>query len=345
MRRSKILIFCGLLAVSLALAGVFVYDATRADRIAPGVTIDGIAVGGLDVAEARMKLHHTVLEPLQDPLVVRHGERRFKLTARRARLDVDVNGSARMALAASRQGNAFTRTWREVTGAELRRDIDAPITYSRAAVSKLVERVSTELHRPAVDAKVRIRASGVHVSRARTGREVDSRRLERQLHRRLVAYDGRRTVKVSTSKVKPQVSDRQLRRRHPAVLIIDRSAFTLTLYKGLKRSKRYTVAVGAAGMETPEGLYNIQNKAINPAWHVPDSEWAGDLRGKVIPGDDPSNPLKARWLGIYDGAGIHGTDARDSIGTAASHGCIRMRIPDVIELYDQVPVGSSVFIS
>ena len=50
----------------------------------------------------------------------------------------------------------------------------------------------------------------------------------------------------------------------------------------------------------------------------------------------PENPLKARWLGIYDGAGIHGTDQTYSLGSAASHGCIRMAIPDVIELYDQV---------
>ena len=49
----------------------------------------------------------------------------------------------------------------------------------------------------------------------------------------------------------------------------------------------------------------------------------------MIPGGTPENPLKARWLGIFDGAGIHGTDDVGSIGTAASHGCIRMRIPDV----------------
>ena len=50
-------------------------------------------------------------------------------------------------------------------------------------------------------------------------------------------------------------------------------------------------------------------------------------------------------MGIYAGAGIHGTDAAGSIGTAASHGCIRMRIPEVIELYDQVPVGAPIYIA
>ena len=88
----------------------------------------------------------------------------------------------------------------------------------------------------------------------------------------------------------------------------------------------------------------MQNKAVNPAWHVPNSAWAGKLAGKVIPGGVPDNPLKSRWLGIYDGAGIHGTADVASLGTAASHGCIRMAVPDVEELYDQVPVQTPVFI-
>jgi lipoprotein-anchoring transpeptidase ErfK/SrfK len=65
----------------------------------------------------------------------------------------------------------------------------------------------------------------------------------------------------------------------------------------------------------------------------------------VIKGTDPANPIKARWLGIFNGAGIHGTDNLASLGSAASHGCIRMAIPDVIEVYNEVPVGAPVFIA
>ena len=61
--------------------------------------------------------------------------------------------------------------------------------------------------------------------------------------------------------------------------------------------------------------------------------------------DDPSNPIKARWLGIYDGVGIHGTSDDASIGSNASHGCIRMHVADVEKLYDQVPVGTAVYIA
>ena len=76
---------------------------------------------------------------------------------------------------------------------------------------------------------------------------------------------------------------------------------------------------------------------------MPDSDWAGSLAGQTIP-PGPDNPLKARWMGIYNGAGIHGTDDTGSLGSAASHGCVRMSVPDVIDLYDRVDVGTPIYI-
>ncbi|MEN3342702.1 MAG: L,D-transpeptidase ErfK/SrfK, partial [Actinomycetota bacterium] len=76
---------------------------------------------------------------------------------------------------------------------------------------------------------------------------------------------------------------------------------------------------------------------------VPKSAWAGELAGRVIP-PGPDDPIKARWMGFWNGAGIHGTDETWSLGSAASHGCIRMAIPDVIELYDLVPLDTSIYV-
>ena len=74
------------------------------------------------------------------------------------------------------------------------------------------------------------------------------------------------------------------------------------------RPHLYEKLTGAELLEFAAGLYHIQNKAVDPAWHVPNSAWAGSLAGTVVPGGTAENPLKARWLGIFDGAGIHGTD-------------------------------------
>jgi lipoprotein-anchoring transpeptidase ErfK/SrfK len=145
-------------------------------------------------------------------------------------------------------------------------------------------------------------------------------------------------------KVQPKVTTKELAKRYPRVITINRGAFKLTLYHDLKPVKTYTIAVGRQGLETPAGRYNIQDKQINPSWHVPNSAWAGDLAGKVIP-PGPQDPIKARWMGIAGGAGIHGTDDVGSLGSAASHGCIRMAIPDVEALFDKVEVGDPVFIA
>ena len=127
------------------------------------------------------------------------------------------------------------------------------------------------------------------------------------------------------------------------LIMVSRGSFQLTLYKNLKPVKTYTVALGAAGYDTPSGLYAIQDKQVNPTWNVPNSEWAGDLAGKSIP-PGPDNPLKARWMGIANGAGIHGTSDIGSLGSAASHGCVRMSEGDVIDLFDRVEVGTPVYI-
>ena len=143
---------------------------------------------------------------------------------------------------------------------------------------------------------------------------------------------------------KPKVTSAELAPKYPVVVTVNRNSFQLRLFKKLRLAKTYPIAVGQAGLETPAGLYHIQNKQVDPAWSVPNKDWAGDLAGTTVPGGAPDNPLKARWLGIFDGAGIHGTSDVGSLGSAASHGCIRMDVPDVIELYDQVPVGAPVYI-
>jgi lipoprotein-anchoring transpeptidase ErfK/SrfK len=246
---------------------------------------------------------------------------------------------------ASQKGNLFTRTWREVRGTELDARVEAKITWSRASVRKVVRRVREKLTIEPRDASVDLEHGSVDPVTSRDGQAVDVRRLHRDIKAELLDAGPTRVARIHTHVVEPKVTTADLAKKYPAIIIVNRGAFKLTFYKDLKPVKTYGIAVGQVGLETPAGLYHVQNKAINPAWHVPNSDWAGKLAGTIIPGGTPQNPLKARWMGIFDGAGIHGTDATGSIGSAASHGCIRMLIPDVIELYDQVDVGAPVYIA
>jgi lipoprotein-anchoring transpeptidase ErfK/SrfK len=336
-----------LVVVVLGAAGaVYAYDNGKSETIAKGVSIDGIQVGGMSAPAARAKLRSGVLDPLSRPVQATYHGRTFTLTPAAAKVGVDIEGSVDAAVDASRSGNLISRTWRNVTGGKVRQDVPLHVTYAQAAIDGVVARVSKKLNKPARDADVGDLEKGdVNPQTSKPGLRVRNVTLERALKAELLDRGARDAVPVQTKVVKPKVTTAQLAEKYPAIILVNRAAFKLTLYKDLKLAKTYSIAVGQVGLETPAGLYNVQNKAINPAWHVPNSAWAGKLAGTTIPGGVPENPLKARWLGIFDGAGIHGTDAIGSIGTAASHGCIRMRIPDVEELYDQVPVGAPVYIA
>jgi lipoprotein-anchoring transpeptidase ErfK/SrfK len=346
MPRRLIAVLALTVAVLLVGAGsLYAYDRSVQKKIAEGVRVNGVDVGGMTPEAARAKLSAALLEPLDRPVKVRYKDKRYKLTPEQARIAIDIDGSVDRALAASREGNLFTRTWREVRGGTLDERVKAKISWNRKAVKKLVRRVRDDLTVEARDATVDLESGSVTPVPSHDGLAVKTKRLKRDVKRELLDAGAKRLAKVRTRVVQPEVTTADLEKKYPAVIYVNRSAFTLTLYKNLKLAKTYRIAVGQIGLETPAGLYHIQNKAVNPAWSVPNSDWAGDLAGTVVPGGTPENPLKARWLGIFAGAGIHGTDATSSIGTAASHGCIRMLIPDVIELYDQVPVGAPIYIA
>jgi lipoprotein-anchoring transpeptidase ErfK/SrfK len=346
--RSRTLILSAALGAAVlagAGAGVYAYDQARADEIGKGVTVDGIPLEGLTPAEAHAKLDRLIIQPLRRPIVVHHDRSTWSLGAREARIAVDIDRIVDHAVERSREGNILARTVRNVTGKSLDTDVKPTVTYSDAAIVRMLDKIRSGVDRKPVDATAKLSAGGITTTPSRTGLAVRAGTLHGEIRRAIVSTTADRTFVARTRKIEPEVTDADLDRSYGTAIVVDRSAFRLTLYKKLKPAKTYSIAVGQVGLETPAGLYHIQNKAVNPAWNVPNSAWAGSLAGTVVPGGSPENPLKARWMGIFAGAGIHGTDATGSIGTAASHGCIRMRIPDVIELYDQVPVGAPVYIA
>jgi lipoprotein-anchoring transpeptidase ErfK/SrfK len=341
--KSFILVVVVLLVLVGGAVAAYAYDSSRDDLIAEGVTVAGVDVGGLRVDEASRLVATRLKEPLEQPIAVVRAKKRFNLSAEDAGVEADVAGMVDEALERSRDGSIITRVARDVTGGEENVQVPARVTYDEAAIAGLVKRVEKGLNRPAQDAEVSF--PSLDRVKEKRGLKVRAARLEQRLGQALTVPGVDRRVKAPAKIIQPKVTQAQLADKYPTLLIVDRSSFQLHYYERLELVKSYTVAVGALGFDTPAGMYSIQNKAVNPAWSVPNSDWAGSLAGTVVPGGVPENPLKARWLGIYDGAGIHGTDQTYSLGTAASHGCVRMAIPDVIELYDNVPVGAPIYIA
>lgn len=105
----------------------------------------------------------------------------------------------------------------------------------------------------------------------------------------------------------------------------------LHLYEGGELVKSYTIAVGTRKDPTPRGRFNVRKLVWNPGWVPPDEDWARKKTAKA-PGEK-GNPMKVvkiffREPDYY----IHGTGDTESLGSAASHGCLRMAPSDAAEV-------------
>ncbi|MFN4067759.1 MAG: L,D-transpeptidase [Thermosynechococcus sp.] len=127
----------------------------------------------------------------------------------------------------------------------------------------------------------------------------------------------------------------------PLRLEISLSRRQLTLYQGQTPLRRYPVAVGRPGWETPVGTFQVRQMIRDPAWKNP-------FTGVVIAGGHSQNPLGRRWIGFWsDGknwVGLHGTPNPESVGQAVSHGCVRMYNHDIEELFEKVHLGVPVIV-
>lgn len=346
-RRGRWPLVAGILVgvIVLLAAAMFVYDHARRDQIAKGVTIAGVPVGGLSESQARAKIEHELISELNKPVRIHSGSHRWTLSARQAGVTVDAANMVSQAVDASRQGSIFTRTVRGLTGGSVHREIPLVVGYSHGAIHKLTAQVRATVNRAPVDATVTPGAGGLEQVPSKVGLTVENRKLDARIGHALTATGAARSISVPARTVRPAVTTAQLAEKYPAYIVVNRGTFKLTFYEHLKLAKTFEVAVGMEGLETPAGLHHIEWEQVDPPWYVPNKAWAGKLAGTVVP-PGPGDPLKARFMSIEGGAGIHGIDPSEysSIGHDASHGCVRMRIPDVIALYEKSPVGTPVYI-
>jgi lipoprotein-anchoring transpeptidase ErfK/SrfK len=291
--------------------------------IAPGVSVAGVPVGGMTVSQAQPWIRQQVL----GQLTVTVGARSWTVPTTQLGLHAYLKAPLRAALALGRtvvlQPGQDIPVVTRITGSQLRN-----------FVHSLAPQVRTE----PVDAHFRLVKNVPVVVPDQWGRKLDTLAATAAIAAAL-RQPGRGSIVLPTQVVKPAVTQRLL----PPALVVDRSAHHVTLFnKHGKAVRTLGVAVGQSQYPTPVGRFEVIEKQLNPWWYPPNSAWAAGEK-PVPPG--PGNPLGTRWMGLSaPGVGLHGTPDAASVGYSASHGCIRMRIPDAEWLFVHVRVGSPVWI-
>jgi lipoprotein-anchoring transpeptidase ErfK/SrfK len=326
----------------LAAPAAFAQDPTvpppEEPRIRAAVTVSGVDVGGLTLAEAEAKLTAELGPRLSEDVVARVRGHRFGLRVKKLRFEFRADRTAQRAF------NAGTAAPPAADGTLPPASATPSVSFKRDPLWNWVKKRAKAADKAPRDARVRIGLTRIRRVPGRTGRALKVRPLVKAIEKVLADPAALRTVKGEFKRIKPDVRTRELRRIYKTIVTIDRSSFTLRLFKKFRVTKRYGVAVGMPAYPTPTGLFSIQSKQVNPTWTAPNSPWAGEMAGQQVAGGAPDNPLRARWMGVSGSVGIHGTGQPWSIGTRASHGCIRMTEAGVIDLFSRVDIGTPVLI-
>jgi lipoprotein-anchoring transpeptidase ErfK/SrfK len=320
-----LLFVLGLLAAGGLSAGVVAATTTTGTTgtttttptvIAGGVTISGVAVGGMTSSDAYTAVSTSFARPVV--LLVPH---------------------SRLALAPARIGamayvrDAVSRALTAPAGTELK----LRVILNRRGAQRYLAGVAKRFDHAAVDSQLSLRNLRPLVTKEQAGRSLRQLNAMNAIFTALVT-NTRPDVKLQFSESKPSVT----RASFGPVIVIRRGSNRLYLYQGMRFVRVFGVATGQSIYPTPLGRWNIVVKWRNPWWYPPNSAWAKGEK-PVPPG--PGNPLGTRWMGLSaSGVGIHGTPDDASIGYSASHGCIRMHIPDAEWLFNHVTIGTTVFI-
>jgi len=286
-------------------------------RIPNGVRISGVNVSNLDAGQARQVISARYGVPLR----FRFDQREWTASPKRLGMDADIDGATSRALKAEK-------------GDDIGVSVDVNRDEVRSYVSKLDDQFGIDPANAVVTGLVDGRPQ---IADSRWGREVRRQTMVRAIVRTLRTRI-RQPVPLVTRTLKPSVS----KTGFGPVIVIHRASNSLQLFNGETPWRSFSVATGRSEFPTPTGSFRIVDMQTNPWWRPPDSDWAKGLK-PIPPG--PGNPLGTRWMGLSaPGVGIHGTPDAASIGYSASHGCIRMLIPDATWLFDHVSIGTPVLI-
>jgi lipoprotein-anchoring transpeptidase ErfK/SrfK len=306
-------------------------------RVLTGITVGGVDVGGMTRAEAVAAVKATTEPKLRRGVFVVGGDKRWPVTPAGLGHGAGVEQAVDKALTGPELA-WYADFWHRLTNKPVTHSVDVALATDDAKVAGFVRALAPKLAVAPTNASIKLVDGKVVKQKAKNGRVLDVKASTRALAKGL--RGDARKVKLVTRPVAPKITNDKLGK----TIEINLSTNRLTFYDGLKVRKVYRVATGQPSFPTPQGTWEVVYKRVNPTWTNPDPDgWGADMPKSIPPG--PGNPLGTRAMSLNaSGILIHGTYASYSIGSYASHGCIRMLLSDVEALYPQVPMGTPVLI-
>ena len=303
----------------LVTLGVAAPDAARKPVvIAPGVTVSGVRVGGLTSEPARTRVEKAFARPLR----LSFGQKRWRISPRYLGANAAIDQAVSRALKAGPRAR-----------------VSLEVSATRPRIRRYVQRLDRLFSRePISSAVVGVSGGRPAFSEAKAGLAVRRDEMTNGLAY-MLKTNRRDVVPLLTESVPPKVTPDNF----GPVIVVFRDSKRLTLFDGPRAVRAFPIATGQAEYPTPLGIYSIATMQRDPWWiPPPNSDWA---QGKKPIPPGPGNPLGTRWMGTTAPlVGIHGTPDAASIGYSASHGCIRMRVPDAEALFNEVEIGTPVLI-
>jgi lipoprotein-anchoring transpeptidase ErfK/SrfK len=325
-----------LFLVSAASAWALTDDVLRRDFMPTGATIDSIPVGGLSRADALAVVEEKVKGPLLAPATVTFQGKSFTLDPA-TYVTMDVEGMLDAALAPKTDAPVYARVLARVSGAPVGVEVARKMKVDEAKLSTWLAEINPQVTVPAVNASMSVSTGMLRIIPEVDGATIDTTAAPAAVAKALI--DGAKNVPLPVQAIEPKLAVGRLGK----TIFVKLRTRKLYLYNGDQLEKQYDIAIGLPSFPTPRGWYTIINKRKYPTWSNPGSAWAASMPSYIPPG--PGNPLGTRALDLDSpGIRIHGTSKDYSIGTAASHGCMRMHRRDVEELFELVPVGTKVII-
>jgi lipoprotein-anchoring transpeptidase ErfK/SrfK len=314
------------------------YDAATVDRLLPGTRIGGVDVGEMTRAQAIDAVRENAELELDRQIEITAGGESWHVTPAELGTKARVKAAVDTALATSGEFSWPSRVWSRILNSEVGRSFEVEFRYNDDRVGEFVETVSAAVNVSPTDAAVDFVDGELVLRKPEEGRELRVRKATASLTEALAEPAGK--VRFGVRELKPEVGVKDL----GYTIVVRLSTLKLYLYQGNDLVKTYPVAAGQPAYPTPLGEWNVINKAENPTWINPAPDGWGASMPATIPGG-PGNPLGTRALYLdAPGIRIHGTSDTGSIGTFASHGCVRMTQADVEALYEIVPIGTKVHV-